>query len=116
MINLNEYDSVATVHDTWIDANYRCLYSYNIKYKNFFTILKKYNKINRTYDYYLIFFDNPPDNIVFNKINIRKNGLLKCSLIKFWNSIPITNIQTRQDIIVELKEETDDSIVYYLDI
>lgn len=116
MINLNEYDNVNIEHKHWIDTAYKALYVTIDKKRSFFTILSKYNKVDKTTDYYLVLLDEP-DNTRICATTYRLNaGIVKCPLKKFWNSLPIYNLNGIIDIVIELKEEDEHTSIYYLDI
>lgn len=116
MINLNEYDSVITKSQTWIDPALKRLYSNSITRKPYFTILKKYNPANNTNDYYLVLLDKINNKFVCDETYVNKTGTVKIPLDKFWDKIPLSNIYERTDILIELVEEDEHTIVYYLDI
>lgn len=115
MINLNKYDNVTQLKNTWISRKYLRLYSRVIKYKPYFTICKRYNTKFKYYDYYLILFEVPPINTVYKKVICGKYNILKFDLGLFWNKLPIPK-EEDAEIDIELIEEDVDSIVYYLNI
>lgn len=116
MINLNEYDGVVIKVNSWIDPQYKRLYSDSIKRKPYFTILKKYNPNTNTTDYYLVMLDKINNKFVCDETNVSNSGTVKVPLDKFWDSLPINKYIQRTDIYIEFIEEDEHTIVYYLDI
>ena len=116
MINLNEYDNVVTKSKNWIDPEFKRLYSNNIKRKPYFTILKKYDRTNDTSDYYLVMLDKLNEKFVCDETYITKTGTVKIPLNRFWDKLPIATIHEKVDVLIDLVEEDEHTIVYYLDI
>jgi len=116
MINLNEYDNINDNHVNWVDPRFHTLYSTEIKRKSFFTIVKRYDNVNKNTDYYLVMFDTPNKRYEIGTTYRTASGLVKIPLTKFWNKLPFSNMKSITDIVIELKDEDDESIVYYLDI
>ena len=115
MINLNKYDDVIQIKHNWISHKYVRLYSSVIKFKSYFTILKRYNSELKCNDYYLLLSDKPIINKVYKNVICGKNNILKFDLHMFWNKLPIPK-EEDTEIDIELVEEDNDSVVYYINI
>lgn len=107
-MNLAAYDKVNNVfEDNWINFQYNRFYSRNIKYRRFFTILKRYN--GSKYDYYLCFSDYQDDNTKWVNVQHYKTGV-KVSIAEFTNVPAFQNIEVTNNLGKVYLDEIEASI------
>lgn len=116
MINLNEYDGLIAKSRSWIDPTYKRLYSEELERKPYFTILTKYNPVENITNYYIVMLDKLNDKYLCDETSVSKTGVVKVPLDKFWNKLPMSNIKTKTEVLVDLVDKDEHTIVYYLDI
>ena len=113
-MNLNAYDDVTPINKNWISPRYKKFYSKTLPKYDFFTILKRYNKSESTTDYYLVLCnDTIPDKICCSIIH--NPGYDKFDLTRFWKDLPIRGNKDIE-VYLELEEEHEDYLVYYISI
>lgn len=114
-MNLNAYDNVddSVVLKTWIDPYYRKLYSREMKFYPYYTMLKRYNNETKYDEYYICLSAELDDNHDWRSTE-KYNNSVKCNLIEFWNKTSLKNIHKRTYIIVDKDYEDSNSIVYRL--
>ena len=87
-MNLNAYDTIHPKVDkqkTWIDVRKHQLLSREIKYRNYVTISKRYDKENQTYDYFIILLDDYPQDRPYAKTKKDDYGRalqISCDIMK----------------------------------
>ena len=60
VMNLAAYDKVEqNITKTWINPRYNRIYSNELEHYSFYTFLKKYNKENDCFDYFLAMYNKP---------------------------------------------------------
>lgn len=107
-MNLAAYDKVNNVfEDNWINFQYNRFYSRNIKYRRFFTILKRYN--GSKYDYYLCFSDYQDNNTKWVNVQHYKTGI-KVSIAEFDNIPAFQNIEVSNNLGKVYLDEVEASI------
>lgn len=115
MINFNLYDDAVSNLKTWIDPQYKRLYSYAITYKPFYTVLTKYNKVDKQTYFYIALLDDVIPNKVCKSVMRTKSGACKIDLTPIWNKLKIISNET---ISINISKEDEDNnvIIYKLDI
>ena len=107
-MNLAAYDKVDNIfEDNWINLQYNRFYSRSIKYRRFFTILKRYN--GSKYDYYLCFSDYQDDNTKWVNVQHYKTGV-KVSIAEFANVPAFQNIEVTNNLGKVYLDEIEASI------
>ena len=107
-MNLAAYDKVNNIfEDNWINFQYNRFYSRSIKYRRFFTILKRYN--GSKYDYYLCFSDYQDDNTKWVNVQHYKTGI-KVSIAEFANVPAFQNIEVTNNLGKVYLDEIEASI------
>ena len=82
-------------------------YSRSIKYRRFFTILKRYN--GSKYDYYLCFSDYQDNNTKWVNVQHYKTGI-KVSIAEFANIPAFQNIEVSNNLGKVYLDEVEASI------
>lgn len=118
-MNLSAYDIIKGINHngTWIDPQYKKLYSREIRIRKYYAFSKTYNPETDEYTICLILADYnplPDDSNAFTKLNDRFKPL-KVSLVKVWNDI-FHKIECKQNINLIHIQKEDDCDVYQLDI
>ena len=114
-MNFNAYDNVdeSIVNKTRIDPYYRKLYSREIKFYPYYTILKRFNaKINKD-EYYLALSNETDDGHDWRSTSHYNEGI-KISLTEVWNKTPLKSLTSTTYIITDKVQEDNDSVVYRL--
>ena len=116
MINLNEYDIIqeSFTRGTWVDPTYKRLYSTDIRYKPFSSVLKKYNPTSKQNEYYLILLDKMHPDIACNGVK-QKDGITKID-IPCWNETNLRYVTSKAKISIEQVDAQDGADIYILDI
>lgn len=116
-MNLNAYDSVTpNFTTTWVVPNNRKLYSYTIPFHRYYTFLKRYNKNDKFYDFYIAFSNNQTkDKIWFNTYRTNSNAI-KVDLKPIWNITNFYKLQYPQEIDIQLEDKSEDGAIYYFNI
>ena len=114
MINLKLYDTIVDVHKTWISPRYKNLYSKVIKYKPFYTILKRYNALDRCNDFYLVISENLASGYRWFS-TIKNSSYIKLDLTPFWKEINKFTTKEDIEINIELDDKDEETEIYRLD-
>jgi len=114
-MNLAAYDKIENVfEDTWINFQYNRLYSRSIKFRRFFTILKRYN--GSTYNYYLCFSDYEDENTKWVNVQHYKTGI-KVSIAEFKDIPAFNNISRNKGlgkVYIDIEESSIDCEIYLI--
>ena len=114
-MNLNAYDNVndSATLKTWIDPYYRKLYSREMKFYPYFTMLKRYNDKIKTDEFYLCLSNETDDGHDWRSTS-HYNNSIKVSLSEFWANSRLKDIHTKTYIIIDKDYEDSNSVVYRL--
>ena len=116
-MNLNIYETLDIDRTkTWVDPNYKKLYSKEIKHYAMFTILKRYNPKENCYEFFLVLSDKGDDEHIWDAITLTRSGIVKVNLTNYWKLLPFSNQRKEFNVVIEKVEEDDDGVIYYLDI
>lgn len=115
MVNLNIYDDVAVINTNWFDPKYKRFYSKVIPKKKFFCILKRYDNVKRENNYYIALSDIEDSSHIWGVVQSSSN-YTKYDLKDIWNTLPVHNYTGVTEVNIELIEQDDESLLYYLDI
>lgn len=117
IMNLNAYDIVEEINmGTYVDPCYRCLYSDKIKFKQYYYFFSRFNSKNKCTDYFIYLSDKDVPNSVKHSSSLNKQGLIRIKLSPIWKDNALTSLTEQTKISIELIEEDNDGIMYYLDI
>lgn len=113
-MNLNLYDNVKERIDktkSWINAEYKLLFSREIKFRPYFSIMKRYDTERETYDFFIAMMDFPVVNKTCKKSKKDKYGRTKIPLTSIWNERNFVD----SNINVHLVDTSEEGEVYLLD-
>jgi hypothetical protein len=114
-MNLNAYDNIdeSIVNKTWIEPSNEKLYSREIKFYPYYTILKRFNaKLNKD-EYYLALSNETDDGHDWRSTGAYRNGI-RISLVEVWHKTPLEYMTNTTYIIIDKVQEDNDSVVYRL--
>lgn len=117
-MNLNSYDIVNPSFEkgTWINPDYKRLYSTEISYAPKCIFLSRYDKETNNYIYYIGMCKTPQVNALNVNVEKDKNNRIKIYLDSIWNKSDLRNITKTSFISVDLIEKDDDMEIYRLNI
>lgn len=116
-IDLRLYDRVLPKYKTWIDSKLQILYSRIIKYRLYFTLLKKYDNKKEETSYYLVCSDEADYDSVWLNVYKKSSSTVKIPLDRFWSNMNTTNLNSDiTEINIEVVDKADNAEIYYLDI
>lgn len=117
-MNLNAYDIVEEKSmGTYVDPEYKRLYSDSIKFRHYYYFFEKYNPQTRSKDYYIYLSNGDIDNAVKHSTSLTKSNEVRIDLKPIWNkNITLRLIDSITKINIELIAEDDDGVMYYIDI
>lgn len=115
-MNLMAYDIVTFKKDysNYIDTRFLRLYSKTIKYRPYYTLLKRYSKGH--YKYYIALLDEEDTNNQCYHTELTKSKQLKIDLDAIWKDLCIDKHCKEIFIKVKLEVSADDGEIYLLDI
>lgn len=118
-MNLNAYDVINPKIDkkkTWVDVNKQQLLSREIKYRQYVTISKRYNKENNNYEYFIILLDDYPQDRTYNKTRKDDYGRIKINLKSIWKESSLSYYTSDSNVNIDLVDSADDGDIYKLDV
>lgn len=118
-MNLNAYDDVIEKVDkkkTWIDIHSKTLYSREINYHPYISLVKRYNSKFNTNSYFIVLLDNPPKDKIYSRTIKDDYGRIKVKLNYIWNDTYLSNLNKNSNINCELVEVQRDGEIYYIDV
>ena len=113
-MNFSAYDPVNTIDNSYILPEYYRLYTKSIKYRNYYTFLKRYDEENKTYNYFLCMCDAPTNTLEWYSANRDTKGLIKISLKPIWLLSQFRTLTTRTPVNLVLDTQDDDGEIYYI--
>lgn len=106
-LNINKKDYISPI--------YKKLYSTTIKYSFGYTLVRKYNREEECYYFYIIAFKHKPNNITV--YSMKKEGTqVKIPLSMWWNKLPIQDNKEDVEVDITIDEDTNDYTAYRLNI
>lgn len=118
-MNLNEFNVVTKAinkQKSWIDCDRKVLYSREIRKRQYYSILKKYNPTNNNTDYYILTFDEPISDVAFKPL-IRDNyQRTKIYLNEIWIESNMYLFERMCNVLVTAMERTPDSDLYLINL
>lgn len=112
-MNLANYDLIPNEiqNQTYINYKYKVIHTTEVPYKKYHAFLRKYNSVNRCYDYFVIMSDYNIPNTK-NYITRCKADIIKLDIFYIFDelikSLHITNGQIRL-----IKDVEDDEYIVY---
>lgn len=118
-MNLNAYDNVTEKLDktkTWVDIKSKTIFSKEIKYRPYISLLKRYDvRINSSF-YYLALLDEPPIDRKYKTTFVDEYGRIKFNISSIWKETYLTRLGSNCNICIDLVESEVDGDVYLLDV
>ncbi len=118
-MNIVAYDTIKrniNKDKTWISVKYKRILSKEIKYRKYYTLLKKYNlQTNREY-FYLACSDNIFRDSKTECTNLDNFGRCRFNIGSIWRKSYLSDIENDMNIHIKLVNKQDDGEIYCLDI
>lgn len=114
-MNFSAYDLVKEVNNSYILPEYYRLYSKQIKYRNYYTFLKRYNNEDKEYEYFLCMCDVPYDNIEWYSSNMDTKGVVKINLKPIWLLSKFRELTAKTNVKLCLESKDEDGEVYKIE-
>lgn len=113
-MNLNAYDSVNNTINkkTWLDVNKHQIVTREIKYRRYFTLLKRYNPTNLIYDYFIALSDNKDENKKWYFTKRDDFGRIKIKINSIWDDLNLNDVNKNAIINLSKTEEQEDGEIY----
>lgn len=114
-MNLSAYDIMLDVNyrKTWIDPQFKKLYSYEFPKHKYYSFLKRYNKDYKCNELYIVLYDEEQE-LISNYSTEEKYNICKFRLNNVWEYF--NKITSKQNITVTLEETQKDCVIYKFDI
>ena len=115
-MNLSAYDIMIDINyrKSWVDPQFKKLYSYELPKHKYYTFLTKYNKDNSSEELYIVLYDEEQE-LIKNYQTEEKYNISKYKLIDVWKYFD-NNISNKQNVTLSLEETQDDCVIYKFDI
>lgn len=117
-MNLSAYDNITEKVDkqrTWINIKDKKLISREIKFRNYNTIIKRYNPQNYNYDYFIALSDNTFNTNVTSKTFVDNYGRIKISLIPIWGDEVIQSYTNDNNVNIIIDDIQEDGEIYKIE-
>lgn len=114
-MNLNAYDNIKdkiNKNKTWIIIKKRLLLSREIKYRKYYTFLKRFDLESQTYDYYIALFDSKIEDRIIFDTKRDDYGRIKIKLQSVFNEFNFIELDKDCNIIIECVDKQKDGEVY----
>lgn len=118
-MNLNAYDNINEKIDknkTWIDIKRKVLYSREIKYRPYYSLMKRYDSKLAGLSFFIAMLDKPDKNKICFATKKDDYGRVKLNLHALWHSTYLYQLENNCNIDVTLVDANNDGDVYFLDI
>jgi flavodoxin len=115
-LDLGAYNSVIDNYadHTYIDEQYRALYSFDIEYRQYYTFLTKQHE-DGSYDIYICLADFKQDGYHWSITNKTRVGRIRIDLKAIWNLLPIKDIDFNKRTPIREVDRKEKCIIYKLD-
>lgn len=116
-MNLNAYDDIKVKIDkkrTWIDVRKRALFTREIKFRKYYSLLKRFNIKTNNYDYFVAVYDTPIENKEHKYVKKDDYGRVKILLNSIWLDTDLIYLENNCNIDIKPVDYDDDGEVYLL--
>ena len=115
-MNLSAYDIMIDINyrKSWIDPQFKKLYSYELPKHKYYTFLTKYNTETSSEDLYIVLYDEE-NEIIKNYQTEEKYNVSKYKLIDVWKYFD-SIISETCNINLTFEETQEDCVIYKFDI
>lgn len=116
-MNLNAYDILEHNFKYWIWIPRKTMYLKEIKSREYYSFLCRYNKDYNNYDIYILFTDKKVDknDIQYHKLNKTVKNIFRIYLDNIWDLLKINTNLTNIRINLVLEEKSDNGELYKID-
>lgn len=118
-MNLNAYDDIKEKLDktkTWVDVKRKILFSREIKYRPYISLLKRYNSTTSSISYFIAMLNKTDDHKNCKPTITDNYGRIKIRLSSIWADTYLTHINSNCNIVLNLIESDEDGDIYLLDV
>lgn len=118
-MNLNAYDNVIEKVDktkTWVDIKSKTLFSKELKYRPYISLLKRYDVKTNSSSYYIALLDKPPINRKYKTTFVDEYGRIKFNMSSIWKETYLKRLESNCNICLDLIEREVDGDIYLLDV
>ena len=114
-MNLAAYDKVINIdyRKTWIDPNYKKLYSFEFPKYNFYTFVTKFNPSCNIEELYIVLYNEEQKDIKNYGVD-EKNHITKYRLSDVWKYFEHIKVPTNVNFTIDSEQE--DCIIYKFNI
>lgn len=117
-MNLSAYDIINKKYSkgTWFDSDYGRLYSTEIEYHPYCTLLKRYDAVKKINDYFIALSDT--DFVDAENVTITKNekGIVKIDIKSIINESSLFRVNGRVFISIEEVDRSDEGVIYSINV
>ena len=118
-MNLNDFEIVKAKinkRKTWIDCNKKILYSREIKKRQYYSILKKYNPTTNNTDFYIMTFDDIHYDIEYKPLIQDTYKRIKVYINDIWLETNLHVFASFCTVLVTPLEHTPDHDLYLINL
>lgn len=118
-MNLIAYDKLNSVdkQKTWINVYSKAIFSKEIRFRNYSSIGKRYDKELENTIYYIIVTDDKPVDRPSSKVLLGGNGSIKINVKDLFEEINFAKYNTNYvNIDIKHTEHSDDGDIYEMNI
>lgn len=116
-MNIIAYDIIKKNIDknkTWISVKYKRIFSKEIKYRKYYTLLSKYSLRDKKDNYYLACSDNIFNNSKTECTQLDNFNRCRFNIGAIWNKSNLKHIETDVNIDVKVVNQQNDGEIYRL--
>ena len=118
-MNLSAYDKITEKIDkskSWIHIKSKRLITREIKYRPYYTIMKRYEPTYGIYEYYIVISDTINNDYKFSKVFVDEYARIKISLLSIWKDLGLDKLNKNINVNIIIDNTQDDCEIYKLDI
>jgi len=118
-MNLSAYDNVKNKTNkfkTWLDSNKQLLLSRSIKYRPYYTFVKRFEPTLKTTVYFIVLLDCIPQNTVYFRTKKDDYGRLKFNVKTIFYESGLSEIQNDSNVDIIHIEHDSDGDIYKINI
>lgn len=114
-MNLSAYDIMTDINykKSWIDPQFKKLYSYELPKYKYYSFLTKFNKDDNIEDLYIVLYDDEQE-FIKNYQTEEKYNVTKYKLNDIWKYF-INTVLNKRNVNLILEEKQEDCIIYKFD-
>lgn len=116
-MNIIAYDTIKksiNKNKTWISVKYKRIFSREIKYRKYYTLLSKYSLRDKKDNYYLACSDNMFNNSKTECTQLDNFNRCRFNIGAIWNKANLNHIESDFNIDIKLVNKQTDGEIYLL--